>query len=299
MKKPENKNSTQQILNHILDITSGECKITEEMILNEKDEDFRLILLGLLHLHEDVEYRISVARENKDLEKLNAQLNAKNREMEQFAYIASHDLQEPVRTISNFAQLLHTDYSGKFDETADKSLSFIIKAADRMSSLIKGLLDYSRIGRELRISTVDCTQVLEDLKEDLSSIIQETKTSLIVDPLPEVIGNETDIRLVFQNLINNAIKFRREDVIPEIKISVLEGKRFWKFTCTDNGIGIAEKHQKRIFQIFQRLHSRQDYDGTGIGLSHCRKIVNLHGGKIWVDSTINQGSTFYFTLPNA
>lgn len=269
------------------------------MILKEKDEDLRLILLGLLHLHEDVEYRMSLARENKDLEKLNAQLNAKNREMEQFAYIASHDLQEPVRTISNFAQMLNADYSGKFDETADKSLNFIIKAADRMSSLIKGLLDYSRIGRELRISTVDCSKVLEDLKEDLSAIILETNTSLIADPLPEIIGNETDIRLVFQNLINNAIKFRREGINPEIKISVTKGKQYWKFSCADNGIGIEEKHQKRIFQIFQRLHSRQDYDGTGIGLSHCRKIVELHGGKIWLDSTINQGSTFYFTLPNS
>lgn len=299
MKKSENRDTTQVVLDHILDITGGECKITEEMIVKETDENLRLILLGLLHLHEDIEYRISVAKDNRDLEKLNAQLHAKNQEMEQFAYIASHDLQEPVRTISNFAKLLNSDYAGKFDETADKSLNFIINAADRMSSLIKGLLDYSRIGRELRISTIDLSKVISDIKEDLSANLLATNTTLVVDDLPKVIGNETDIRLVFQNLINNSIKFRAKGVGPQIKISVEESKNKWKFSCTDNGIGIEEKHQKKIFQIFQRLHSRQDFEGTGIGLSHCRKIVELHGGKIWVESTLNQGSTFYFTLPNS
>lgn len=251
-----------------------------------------------MHLHEDFRYQMEGLKSKEELEKLNAQLNAKNKEMEQFAYIASHDLQEPVRTISNFARMISTNYEGKLDETADKSLRFMIDAADRMSALIKGLLDYSRIGREVRLTTIDCNSILDDIKLDLTSVIKETKATITVDDLPEIIGNATEIRLVFQNLINNAIKFRKVNTPPVIEISVRQSARMWKFSCRDNGIGIEKKHQKRIFQIFQRLHSRNEYSGTGIGLSHCSKIVELHGGKISVVSKPNQGSTFYFTIPN-
>jgi len=298
LKSTEDRHITNEILNHILDITGGECRITEKMILQEKDEDLQLILSGLLHLHEDFQLQMLAYRKNEQLEKLNAQLKSKNQEMEQFAYIASHDLQEPVRTISNFAKLLSTNYVGKFDETADKSFKFIIEAADRMSSLIKGLLDYSRIGREIRLATVNCNQLLVDIKYDLAAIIGETNAFIEVGDLPNVLGNPTDLRLVFQNLINNAIKFRKSDSSPRISISCEKQKTRWKFSCKDNGIGFDKKHNKKIFHIFQRLHSRKDYSGTGIGLSHCRKVVELHGGKIWVDSKLNEGSTFYFTIPN-
>ncbi|MEP1096998.1 MAG: ATP-binding protein [Cyclobacteriaceae bacterium] len=298
MKKKEDKNITNEILNHILDIAGGECNITEESILAEKDENHQLILAGLLNLHEDFQLQVNTLRKNQQLEKLNTQLKSKNQEMEQFAYIASHDLQEPVRTISNFAKLLTTNYAGKFDSTADKSLNFIIGAADRMSSLIKGLLDYSRIGREIRLATVNCNQLLVDIKFDLASIIDETATTIQVGDLPNVLGNPTDLRLVFQNLINNAIKFRKADVSPQIIIDCEKRKNRWVFSCQDNGIGFEEKQKSKIFNIFQRLHSRKEYDGTGIGLSHCRKIVELHGGKIWVESKPNEGSTFYFTIPN-
>ncbi len=298
MKNSSDRNITEEILNHIFEITSGKCSITEEGILKEKNKDLQLILSGLLHLHEDFQFQVQKLKKNEQLEKLNNQLTAKNREMEQFAYIASHDLQEPVRTISNFAQLLNTNYAGKFDETADKSLNFIIDASDRMSSLIKGLLDYSRIGREIRLATVNCNQLLVDIKYDLSTIIEETRTRLEVGDLPNVLGNPTDLRLVFQNLINNAIKFRRKETQPIIKISCRKQKKYWEFACRDNGIGIDRKHHKKVFHIFQRLHSRKDYAGTGIGLSHCRKVVELHGGKIWIESNPNDGSTFYFTIPN-
>ena len=241
---------------------------------------------------------MSIQKENKKLEKLNAQLEAKNREMEQFAYIASHDLQEPVRTIANFAKLLSVNYAGKFDETANKSFNFIIEAADRMSALIKGLLDYSRIGRGVRLTTVNCNKLLSDIKKDLTSVIAETNAVLEISELPDVIGNPTDLRLVFQNLINNAIKFSKEGTAPIIQIKSQIKNSNWEFSCKDNGIGIDKKHNSKIFQIFQRLHSRNEYDGTGIGLSHCRKIVELHGGKIWVKSKLNEGSTFYFTIPN-
>ena len=298
MKNSSNRNITEEILDHILDITSGECQITEEMILKEKDKDLQLIMSGLLHLHEDIQFQISALKKNEELEKLNNQLRIKNYEMEQFAYIASHDLQEPVRTISNFAKLLNTSYTGKFDETADKSLRFMIEASDRMSGLIKGLLDYSRIGRELHLKTVDCNELLGTLQEDLSSLLEESNTKLVVKNLPSVLANPTELRLVFQNLINNAIKFRKRDCTPEVEISARKLKDHWRFACKDNGIGIDEKHHQRIFHIFQRLHNRNEYDGTGIGLSHCRKIVELLGGEIWVDSYPNEGSTFYFTLPN-
>lgn len=268
------------------------------MILNEENENFQLILSGLLHMHEDIQYQMKAFKKSEALEKLNAQLEAKNREMEQFAYIASHDLQEPVRTISNFAKLINKDYAGKFDEKADKSFKFIIEAADRMSALIKGLLDYSRIGREVRLATVNCNQLLVDLKLDLASLLDETNTTLEVGDLPNVLGNPTDLRLVFQNLINNAIKFKKEGTNPKIKIGCIKRKTKWEFSVTDNGIGFEQKHNKKIFHIFQRLHSRKEYDGTGIGLSHCRKIIELHGGKIWVNSKPNEGSTFYFTIPN-
>lgn len=298
MKKKGGKNITNKILNHILDITGGECSITEESILAEKDEDQQLLLAGLLNLHEDFQLQVKTLKKNQQLEKLNTQLKSKNQEMEQFAYIASHDLQEPVRTISNFAKLLNTNYAGKFDSTADKSLNFIIDAADRMSSLIKGLLDYSRIGREIRLATVNCNQLLVDIKLDLAAIIDETSTRIQVGDLPNVLGNPTDLRLVFQNLINNAIKFRKSDFSPKIIVDCTQKKNRWIFSCKDNGIGFEEKQNTKIFQIFQRLHSRKDYEGTGIGLSHCRKIVELHGGKIWVESKPNEGSTFYFTIPN-
>lgn len=298
MKKEGTRNITEEILQHILDITSGKCEITEDLIVKEENEDFQLILSGLLHLHEDFQFQLSELKNKEDVEKLNSQLKAKNKEMEQFAYIASHDLQEPVRTISNFATLLHTSYAEKLDENAKKSLSFMIEASNRMSALIKGLLDYSRIGRELRLTTVDCNELIYNIKQDLSSVIQETKTTIVSDDLPEIIANPTDFRLVFQNLINNSIKFRKKDVAPVISIGVKERPRSWEFSCNDNGIGIEKKHAKRIFQIFQRLHSRNEYSGTGIGLSHCQKIVELHGGKIWVESKSGEGSTFYFTIPN-
>jgi light-regulated signal transduction histidine kinase (bacteriophytochrome) len=298
LKKPDNKNNTKEIYEHILEIASGKCEITEEKVQNEPNKDHQLILSSLLHLHQNFQNQVEKMSRNEELEKLNSQLKAKNREMEQFAYIASHDLQEPVRTISNFARLLQSNYSGKFDETADKSLEFMIGASERMSSLIKGLLDYSRIGREVRLATVNCNQLLVEIIQDLSAIIDETDTILDIDVLPEVIGNPTDLRLVFQNLINNAIKFRKNDTNPIVEIKAKNKKRSIEFSCKDNGIGIDKKHNKKIFQIFQRLHSRNEYAGTGIGLSHCRKVVELHGGKIWVKSKPNVGSTFYFTIPN-
>ncbi|EPR66420.1 PAS domain S-box protein [Cyclobacterium qasimii] len=230
------------------------------------------------------------------LETFNQQLQNKNKELEQFAYIAAHDLQEPLRTVMSFSSLLTKNYGHDFDDRGKKCLAFIMDSSSLMSQLIKGLLDYSRIGTNTEFKTVDCNLLLEEVEKEFCSLIVETNTSLIVDNLPEIQGLEEEMRLLFQNLISNAIKFRVPDRAPEIKVFASQEKDCWKFCVADNGIGIAKEYQEKIFVIFQQLHSKKEYDGTGIGLAHCMKIVDLHGGKIWVESELGKGSNFYFTI---
>lgn len=235
------------------------------------------------------------AREEADLAKV--EVERKNKELEQFAYVASHDLQEPLRTTSSFVELLQRQYHGKLDAKADKYLAFIAQSSDRMKVLIKDLLDYSRIGTQKELATVDCNAVLKTVIADLKVLIEEAGGSVKSDALPIISGYPTEIKLLFQNLVINAIKFRKPIIPPVILISVQNENNFWQFACKDNGIGIQDQHKERIFIIFQRLHTRNDYEGSGIGLSHCKKIVELHGGKIWVESAPGTGSTFYFTIP--
>ncbi len=232
-----------------------------------------------------------------ELEKAYVSLEQKNKELEQFAYIASHDLQEPLQTVINFVNLFDEEYQGKLDEKGIKYLNFISQAARRMSALITGLLQYSRIGRRGEPSLVDCNAIVADIQNDLAAVIAQTGAVFQIESLPYVTGYETEIRMLFQNLISNAVKFRKKNTRPEIRIQARRETSFWVFFVQDNGIGIEPRHQKKIFAIFQRLHPKKDYEGTGIGLAHCQKIVNLHGGKIWVKSTPNRGSTFYFTIP--
>ena len=226
------------------------------------------------------------------------ELKMKNRELEQFAYIASHDLQEPLRTVNSFTKLLEEEYQGQLRGDADTYLNFMSQASVRMSALVKGLLDYSRIGQQKKLTPVDCHAVIHDVLADLAVRIKETHASFDIGNCPQLLGYETELRLLFQNLAVNAIKFCKADVAPKIKITSQEEDGYWKFAFQDNGIGIPKEHQQRIFMIFQRLHNRDAYEGTGIGLAHCRKIVEMHGGKIWVDSEPSKGSIFYFTLPS-
>lgn len=223
-------------------------------------------------------------------------LKYKNKELEEFAYITSHDLQEPLRTINGFTNLLNKKYSHNFDERAMKSMEFILSSTKRMSELIKNLLDYSRLGNSKILNNIDCNKLIEEVKEDFNTLIMDTKATIFTDKLPILQGHETELRLMFQNLISNAIKFRKKDIAPIIKISVASEKNYWKFSIQDNGIGIEEQYVKRIFSIFQRLHNKNEYEGSGIGLSHCLKIANLHEGKIWVYSEPKIGSTFYVTI---
>lgn len=224
------------------------------------------------------------------------ELNAKNKEMEQFLYIASHDLKEPLRAIKGFAKVIEEDYEEKLNDDIKRYLQFISDAATRMSELVKGLLDHSRLGKNKKQNTINFGEVLEAVQKDLIVAISESNTVLEASDLPNIRGLEVEIRLLLQNLISNAIKFRKKDLAPVICITAKEKKHHWKFSIQDNGIGIAENHKEKIFDIFQRLHDSKEYEGTGIGLAHCKKIVELHGGNIWVESEINKGSTFHFTI---
>jgi PAS domain S-box-containing protein len=231
-----------------------------------------------------------------DLEIKNRALEQKNTELEQFAYIASHDLQEPLRTVSSFTDHFQKLYKDKVDDAGQKYLYFIQQGTERMKILITDLLDYSRIGRGKELKPVDCNEIINTIIADLDTAIQESKVEIKTETLPVVSGYTTEMKQLFQNLVVNAIKFRKKEVAPKIHISSQPINGGWEFTVQDNGIGIDEQFNERIFAIFQRLHTRNEYEGSGIGLSHCKKIVELHGGKIWVNSKPGEGSIFHFTI---
>jgi PAS domain S-box-containing protein len=232
----------------------------------------------------------------KKVKQRTAELEIKNKELEQFAYVASHDLQEPLRTTSSFVELLRKQYYGKLDDNADRYINYVIQASDRMKTLIKDLLDYSRIGREKQFEPVDCNVAFSEVMADLAKVIKENKAVITAGDLPVVNAFPTELKLLFQNLISNSIKFQKPGIAPHIEITTTRGNGHWHFHFRDNGIGIEKQYQQRIFIIFQRLHNRSVYEGSGIGLAHCKKIVELHGGTIWVESEAGKGSTFHFTL---
>ena len=225
------------------------------------------------------------------------QLAQKNRELEEFTYVASHDLQEPVRTISSFVKLFKQTYSDKLDDEANTYLDFMEGASKRSQQLIVDLLDYSRLGKDRKTEKVNLNQVLQNVLIDLTVRIKESGAEVTLEQLPEIEGQTTELRLLFQNLISNAIKFRKKDITPKIHVSVEANDDEYSFSISDNGIGIDEKYLDRIFVIFKRLHGKSEFEGTGIGLAHCKKVVELHGGRIWVESRLTQGSTFKFCIP--
>lgn len=233
---------------------------------------------------------------NQELDENLIQLKNKNKELAQFTYIASHDLQEPLRTVTNFTKLFEEQYGQQLDTKGLTFLRFMSQASNRMSNLIKGLLDYSRIGHNKEKTYVDLHTILEELQIDLHKTIDETNSTFRIGELPKVKGFKVELGLLFQNLILNAIKFRKPENKPEITISANDRGRFYEFSVEDNGIGIAPEHQEKIFSIFQRLHTKKRYEGTGIGLAHCQKIVELHQGTIRVSSVPKQGSKFIFTI---
>jgi len=233
-----------------------------------------------------------------ELRKLAAELKRSNSDLQQFAYAASHDLQEPLRTISGFVKLIEKRYKGKLDETANEFIKHTCDGVEGMRLLIKDLLVYSQVDTKERIfEPINCSVVLEKAIHSLRSAIEESGAEVTYDPLPTVMADASQMSRLFQNLIGNAIKFHDEKP-PRVHVSADREGDVWVFSVRDNGIGIDAKQRERIFVIFQRLHAREEFPGTGIGLAICKRIVERHGGRIWVESEIGNGSTFYFTIPN-
>ena len=223
-------------------------------------------------------------------------LEAKSKELEQFAYAASHDLREPLLTIKNYVAILMEEFKENASPVSEKYAQFISKAVMRMEELITGLLDYSRLSRVKQAQVVSVQTILEDVRLDLNSLIERNSVRLVIGEMPTVVAYPLELKLLFQNLISNAIKFTRPNTKPEIDISAQKTENGWLFRVSDNGIGISESDYVKIFDLFQRLHSKADFDGTGIGLAQCKKIAEIHNGKIWVESKEGVGSDFYFTI---
>ncbi|MGC9356598.1 MAG: PAS domain S-box protein [Anaerolineae bacterium] len=227
-----------------------------------------------------------------------AELERSNQDLEHFAYVVSHDLQEPARMVKSYLNLLEQSYYSELDEEARELIAYAMDGAERMQAMIRALLDLSRVEtRGVDFAPVDCNLLVRNALDDLTLTIEERGADVTHDPLPIVMADQAQLTQVFQNLVGNAIKFRREDEAPRVHISAQQEDDQWIFSVEDNGIGVDPNQKERIFQIFQRLHTQEEYPGIGIGLALCRRIVERHGGRIWVESEPGQGSTFYFTLP--
>jgi signal transduction histidine kinase len=243
--------------------------------------------------HEVVERR----RAEETLAGITIELQRSNAELEQFAYVASHDLQEPLRLITGYSQLLAKRYHGRLDDTASEYIDFAVDGAKRMQELITDLLIYSRVGtRGKPYEAVDCELILVATLRSLTVAAEESSAKITHDPLPVIWGDAGQIGQLFQNLIGNSIKYCNTRA-PEIHVSCQRDGDYWRFAVRDNGIGIDPRYADRVFVIFQRLHSKDEYPGTGIGLALCKKIIERHGGRIWLESQPGQGSIFYFTIP--
>jgi PAS domain S-box-containing protein len=256
-------------------------------ILDEKGNP--LYLLGISN---DITERKKV---DDELKHKSEELARSNTELEQFAYVASHDLQEPLRMVTSYLQLIEKRYKDKLDQDANEFIQYAVDGSYRMRTLIQSLLEYSRINRAKPFEWIDLSVLLNDVLGNISELVKENNAIIKVPKLPKIFGDYVLIDQLFQNLIANAIKFRSSEN-PEITISVTSRNNEYLFSVKDNGIGIQEEYSDKIFVIFQRLHSKEKYAGTGIGLAICKKIVERHGGKIWVESEIGKGSTFYFTI---
>jgi light-regulated signal transduction histidine kinase (bacteriophytochrome) len=228
---------------------------------------------------------------------LSEELARSNTDLRDFAYVASHDLKKPLQSIEGFAKLLARRYKGKLDAKADEFIEYIGSGVKRMQMLIKDLLEYSQVGaKEKKFKPADCSGVVQKAVGNLQAAIEESNAVVTYDGLPTVMVDTPQMISLFQNLIDNAIKFRGEEA-PRVHISAERKGDEWVFSIRDNGIGIEPKDSERIFGMFQRLHGSTDYPGTGIGLAICKKIIERHGGRIWVESEAGKGSTFYFTMP--
>lgn len=251
----------------------------------------------LARLPESVRRAMREKKLREDHQQAQLELARSNRDLEQFAYVASHDLQEPLRMVATYTQLLAERYRGKLDENADKYINYAVDGALRMQKLVQDLLAFSRVGRQgAALRSTDCNLVLRSALQNLEAAIQESGAVVKADQLPVLVVDSAQLTQVFQNLIGNGIKFRGE-APPTIQVNAEAQDKEWTFSVQDNGIGIAADQAENVFVIFRRLHTREEYAGNGIGLSICKKIIEHHGGRIWVESEAGRGSTFRFTLP--
>ena len=266
-----------------------ERKLTEE--LSSANEELQAISEEVQTSNDELRHA------QTNLRKLVSELKISNKELEQFAYVASHDLQEPLRMITSFTQLLEKRYKGQLDADADDYIGFVVDGAHRMKELIDDLLEFSRLNTDVREFELVIMEIaLEDVLRNLKPTIKENKAQISHDYLPNIIGDHVQIIQLLQNLIGNAIKFKGDTTSRNTYISPRQSNQ-WLFSVNDKGIGIDKNHQKQIFSIFKRLHTREEYPGTGIGLSISKRIVEGHGGQIWIESELGKGSTFYFTIP--
>lgn len=276
-------------------------KRAEEILINARDileievkRQTQELTDTNLTLQSEIAERLAVERQ---LRQLTTNLQRSNQELEQFAYVASHDLQEPLRAVTSYTQLLAKRYQGNLDDRADKYIGYIVDGATRMQQLIQDLLTYSRVGRyELKLEATDCNGIVEQVLRNLQVAIAENAGRVICGDLPTINADSSQIGQLFQNIIGNAIKYHGVES-PEVHISATRQEHKWLFAFRDNGIGIDPQYFDRIFVLFQRLHTRQEYAGTGIGLALCKKIIERHHGEIWVESELGKGTTFYLTLP--
>lgn len=241
----------------------------------------------------EIEARKKVQIKNKQLIEL---LVAKNEELNHFAYIASHDLQEPLRTVNNFIEVFKEDYGEKLDDDAHEYFDFIFGATARMKALIEGLLSFSKLGKSGEFVEVDLGAMVSDVLKTIDAAVEEKNAVINIDHLPTLMCLPVEIAQLFQNLVVNAIKFTEPGKVPEVRIKAQDKGSHWEFCVSDNGIGIDPVGQKKIFGMFARLHLAEDYQGQGLGLAFCKKIVELHEGTIWVESGVGEGSSFYFTI---
>ncbi|MDX1939920.1 MAG: ATP-binding protein, partial [Saprospiraceae bacterium] len=259
------------------------------------------VILAIRNVSDQRKTQMELREKLRELDEKNKELTAyieSNSQLENFAYIASHDLREPIRTIHSFAQLVQKNYQPILDEKGQNYLRFIINGAENMNFLIEDLLTYSRVSsEEIIFESIELTGLVQDVIKNLTSFIIENEANIYLSLMPsQIIANRIRIKQLFQNLLVNAIKFHQEGVIPEIYINGIEHGEYWLFEIKDNGIGIAPEMQDKIFQLFKKIHRHRQYPGTGIGLALCKRIIEQHGGEIWVESILGKGSSFYFTI---
>ncbi len=270
-------------------------------------KDIRAIAADVEDMRQRIVEELDAARSARSqLAEQALELQRSNAELEQFAYVASHDLQEPLRKVASFCQLIEKRYGDKLDERGTEYIAFAVDGAKRMQILINDLLTFSRVGRlNPTLDDVDLGATLDDAIENLDTAITEAGAEIVREglPLPQIKGDPTLLTMVWQNLIGNAVKFKRDGVVPRVVIdceqSANDAGGEWTLTVTDNGIGIPEEFSDKVFVIFQRLHGRDAYGGTGIGLALCKKIIEHHGGSIWIDNSFTGGTRFRFTIPVA